>query len=273
MTNLDSKYQCPKGQYRITGSVAVLWLFLGLILLLPSCSTKQKLARQERLPELSKEDVIAIIQDQNVDYQHLAAKVKLSFENEMESGRATLHIRHVRDSVILINVKKLGIPLSKMFIRPDSVWITYRLESVYEKASNHQLRQAYGLNLDFESLQSFLVGNVPIPSLGQTDLVTDDDKYTLISLVDGARHTYEIDRYSGMLSAYQILDRDGNNVRTEMSSYEKISSGEMISMSRLYISELQYDNQKSTAKISISSIVLHEPKPITFNIPDSYEEL
>lgn len=96
----------------------------------------------------------------NHDFEWFSAKGSLRYKSVDESGKATINVRMKKDSIIWLNIKKFSVEISRVKMTPDSVFIVYRWERLYEKGRLDQFTRAYNTNLDFAELQDLFFGNV-----------------------------------------------------------------------------------------------------------------
>jgi len=252
-------------------SLTIKICFLAFLAFSISACKSKKVLKAGELTNRSEKELLQAIEKHNIDCDFLSAKAKLHFKNEYESGTAKVNVRIAKDSLIWMNVKKLGIEIARTLIRPDSVFIVYRFEKAYEQGAAHQFNSAYGLSLDFDLLQSFLIGNVNAPkAIESKELI--EGLYQVISQSEEYKTTHKMDPVSLKIKSYKLVDLNGQTMSTEFSNYEKLESGEEISMNRSYISTSDYGGT-TEALIKISSYELNNPKEIKFEIPKHYTEL
>lgn len=108
-----------------------------------------------------------------LQYNTLTAHFGCAVQSWQLSGQ----IRIQRDSAIWISVNKL-IELGRVLITTDSVKMYLKVNNSYLTASFDDLRQMLGIDLDYATVQSLMVGDIPpamAPSGATRTIVTEED--------------------------------------------------------------------------------------------------
>jgi Domain of unknown function (DUF4292) len=104
------------------------------------------------------------VREANVDFKYLTAKSKISFKSkDQDIDNANVNIRMKKDSVIWLQINALGIEVARGLITRDSIQFLDRYHKQYYKYTFADLGSKFSFKLDFDLLQSILVGNMPIP--------------------------------------------------------------------------------------------------------------
>jgi len=234
---------------------------------LTSCKSSKRAADGFR--ERSSADLLRAIEKHNNDFEWFSGKAKINFESEEESGRGVANVRLKKDSVIWMNFKKFGLEFARLQITPDSVYVMYRFENYYERGTTEEYSQLYGIDLEFEKLQSFLVGNCLLPDHANARVSRKGNSYELISSSGDYTVVYEINPVTLTVSQHKIIDQVGREVVMTFDDYQKVGSKRYYSHSREYFAPLDED-EIAKAELSISSVEFNVPKSIPFEIPDHY---
>ncbi len=243
--------------------VIVLSCFLFL-----SCKSKQA-ALDSSFRERSEDDLVKAVTKHNVAFDWFSCKAKINFESSYESGRVTANVRIKRDSIIWMNFKKFGITGARMQIRPDSIYVVYPFENYYEKKTVEKFSDLYGIDLEFEKIQTFLVGNALEPDPGSVRVKRIGDDYELFGASGNYTVRYLIDAGSLIMREHSIIDTYGREVKIFFEDYMP-KDGRYYSHKRKYFAPID-DNEIGSAEITISDVEFNVPKSMPFNIPPHYE--
>jgi hypothetical protein len=112
------------------------------------------------LAEIPVEEKV-FFETKEIDFEKLKIKSKISIKTAKidQNIPATIHVK--KDSVIWISIA-LGLEAARVSINPDSIFLLDRLNRKYYKVSFKELSDNFDFDLDFNMIQSLLVGNLPI---------------------------------------------------------------------------------------------------------------
>lgn len=103
------------------------------------------------LDKLRKRDVSGV--------KTLSARAAIFAEGEGQSVAANANIIWIRDSVLWINVKKLGIEAARALVTRDSVYLINRLDQTYSVKGLASLQRQYNLPEGFPLLQDMVLAS------------------------------------------------------------------------------------------------------------------
>lgn len=217
-------------------------------------------------------DLIDVVNSHSVDYQTYAASAKIKFDSELESGSARANIRVVKDSIVWLQLKKFGFEVARIVINPDSVFIVYKMDQSYEKGSIDDLSRAFDLELDFQKLQTFVIGNTLVPDPSLTEYKEIDDMYLMHTQSGPYLVDYLIDPATLHVSQFHIKEGSNKEVTITYDDYKPISEGgREFSYFRKYVAQDAYST--SSIEIDVSKIEFNKSFDIRFEIPPHYYKL
>ena len=110
--------------------------------------------------EIPKEEKV-FFETKEIDFEKLKIKSKISIKTAKidQNIPASIHVK--KDSVIWISIA-MGIEAARVSINPDSIFLLDRLNRKYYKVSFKELSENFDFDLNFNMIQSLLVGNLPI---------------------------------------------------------------------------------------------------------------
>ena len=178
-----------------------------------------------------------------------------------------------KDSVIWMQVKKLGVEASRVLIRPDSFFIIYRLDRKYERGALSDFEEYHDISIQFDKLQDLIFGNIQLPKEKSMSRLLNDLEYHKFagSIDEDIEGEYTI---TGDMNAYKVQysDQQGRYTELHYEKYKHIKDFFNFSYLRKMFIPL-VDGGISTAKYDISDVEIDVEKSIKFKIPEGYEEI
>lgn len=97
---------------------------------------------------------------QNVDFQFLEARGKLTYQDDKQRLSSSVIIRMAKDSLIWMSLRPvLGIEALRALIRTDSAFVIDRLHNDFMAYDMKGLGERINFDLDFQMIQAILLGN------------------------------------------------------------------------------------------------------------------
>ena len=247
------------------GTLKDLLILGGLCLILLSCKSNRAITKQ--VPSRSINEVLDTLASKKKTYDFLFAKARIKFNDQESKIGGRMTVMMVPDSVIWMNFKKISIEGARTLIRPDSMWILYRFDDLYEADYTQAYLDFYKIDMSFHQLQEFMIGNVTIPKPQDIDLYQETSEY-LIEFDDiQGRYRYKLD-IDMNLSYIEIKDIQGRTFAMRISEYDDDGFGR-----RRDIQITDVDSTHSQIAMKFSNVTFDERKPIKFVIPDHYRKL
>ncbi len=101
---------------------------------------------------------------ESIDFQYLTAKSKISFKSkDQDIDNANVTMRMRKDSVLWLQIVAGPIEVVRGLITRDSIQIIDRYNKTYYQYDFVSLSQKFNFQLNFDLIQSILIGNMPIP--------------------------------------------------------------------------------------------------------------
>jgi len=274
--HLTKKNKKPQGSTdsHTDFSTSILLLFLFISLFSTTACKSVKTAQGVRLKVRSSEYLLEKLHAQNLEVEWLSAKARITFNDNGKSRKASANIRMRKDSVIWMNVKKLGVEGARILITPDSVYIVDRINKQYAITDFSFIENEYHLPANFKVLQNLILGNPLVFSESVLEAGISEDRYHLAS-DDEARMTsdYWMDGITYDLRKMAFLDyRYNRKVIIEQDRYELLEEKEKFS----YFRSLDLSSPETgdlVIDLKLSKLEINTPKSIKFDIPDHYKKI
>lgn len=117
---------------------------------------------------------------ENVDFKYLTAKSKISFKSkDQDIDNANVSMRMRKDSVLWLQIVVGPIEVVRGLITRDSIQIIDRHNKAYYQYDFASLSQKFNFQLNFDLIQSILVGNMPIPKKPGERFKKENDYFML----------------------------------------------------------------------------------------------
>ncbi len=190
------------------------------------------------------------------------------------------NIRMRRDSAIYISVSPmLGIEMLRAMITPDTVKVINRLEGTYYQGGMEIIGNMMGANLDYQMLESILLGNdFQHFTADNFHLIADDNR---ILLQNRQRHPMEgpnrdwwfdqnlwLDKQTHRIRENLMYEPErGRSIRARYGDFSQVD-GQTIPQS-LSITFIEQGN-RAELSIRYSRTTIDQPQNMSFSIPDRY---
>lgn len=109
-------------------------------------------------PSLKVKTIVASHNESYPDFNTLAGRMYVSYENEKQSQGVTVSLRMEKDKRIWVKASLLGITGAKMLITPTSVQFYETIDNTYFEGDFELLSKWLGTDIDFEKAQAILLG-------------------------------------------------------------------------------------------------------------------
>lgn len=134
------------------------YFFLFLLVLFYACKPQEEITKV-KIEHLSSKELVDSLTKKEFHFNSLSAKAEIEFIDE-KSTSFKAHLRVKKDSVIWISITPLlGIEMARVMITQDSVMLMNRVKSEYFKGDFAYINKMFNVELDYETLQSLLIGN------------------------------------------------------------------------------------------------------------------
>lgn len=151
---------------------------LGLVtlfsLILFSCKSN-KSALKAHHKNVSIDSVLA----KETKFSYLKSKFKLHFHDADRDVKAKVRLRLKKDSLIWVSISKAGFEGLRGMITRDSIYLLDRMKKIYRVSDFKTLSKNFNFDVNFNLLQSMILGNMPFRGATKSKIV-QRDKYWLI---------------------------------------------------------------------------------------------
>jgi hypothetical protein len=190
---------------------------------------------------------------------------KIDWDGKRYSVR--FNVRILRDSIIWMQISKLGFEVGRMLVTPDSAFFINRLEHTYGKYKTGDFLREYNVPADFEMFSKVFTAGAYIPAMAN-DIEKEDDGSIIVYGGRGvtAQHWFD----ANVLSKSYITDATDHEWTAGYSEYQKADTGQQFPFRRSNV--VLINGQANVFDLEYTSVVLDVPQQFPFSIPSHYEK-
>lgn len=248
---------------------------LVFVFLLSSCgSAKLVNGSRDANPGFSVKDIIKTHQAAAPQFETLAARVNVDYEDEKSSQNITVSLRMEKNKTIWIKASLLGITLSKAMLTPDRVQYYERISNTYFDGDFALISDWLGTEIDFEKAQNILLGQSIFRLESQAyNKSVENNQYKLAPKQDLPLFTHFLALNPDFFKiASQGIDQEskGRQLRMYYPDYQKV--GDQVLPKKVVIKASEND-AITTLEIDFRSVDLNIPIRFPFTMPDGLTEI
>ena len=258
-------------------------IVMSAILLLASCKTQRSIIKKP-IKEEGADYLFKKLKEHELKFDWFSARFSADYKNGNQETSFSGQIRINKDSIIWLSLSVMGIEGLRIMISQDSINYINRLNRTYVIGDWFDLNRFLNTDIDYDILQSFLIGNdISFYEEGKFKATIDKDEYKLIAAARSKMKKY-IRNHQDVLKifiqniwlnpeTFKITRADVKETRKQnikldatYSSFEEIKN-------QLFPREMTYQiNAENRIFIDVTFSRINIDKALTFpfRIPSSY---
>lgn len=237
-----------------------------------SCKTAGR-AVNSKLKKRSAKYLLKKMEANVVEIKSFEAKAKIQFQDQHQKVKATAFIRHKKDSLIWIAVKKLSVEGARVLITKDSIFAINRLEKTVMAKDLSFLQDHYGLPANFDLLQAILLGNPVYFGDQKKEASIDHGQYRLDVFDEPYKSLYWLDGISYLLTQMSFSDEERQrHISMNFDAYKGLDDGQNFAYERALLMDSP-DTGPISLDIKFTKIKINTDKEIKFEIPSHYTKI
>ncbi len=209
-----------------------------------------------------------------LDFDNLQAKSKIQFDDGFQNFNANANVRIKKDSVIWLSVSaSIGIEAVRAIIRTDSIFVIDRINKEYKVFGFDSLQQKFNIPIDYNMLQSALVGNL-INAREKEDRVVKENGFFLLKQKNG---NFQIDNFvnSKTMKIEKVVIREQPELNSMEINYNDFQFIDKELLPNEHVFNISYTknnyHSKTELNIGFNKISVDDKKiKFPFNIPNKY---
>lgn len=263
-------------------------LFVSLFF--SSCKTRKKITLNNGrciIDFKNARTLTSHLKEKEFKFDRLNAKLSAEAEVDSTSASFTVTLRIKKDSVIWMSISKLGIEGARVLITKDSVKLLNRIKNTFFVGDFAYISKIVNTDLDFELLQSLLVGN-SVEFYDEDEKIKpgiDNCQYTLGTirkkrlrkvmekgkeLKEPAQSIYMIPETFKIARILFYEFGPDRSFDVRYSEHELKDSTQLFPMKMNYTIKAQ---KNVKIDLAYSKVVLNEEQTFPFKIPENYEAI
>lgn len=265
-------------------------LFSGVVL--SSCKQTKSVAVTApsgkcNLDYKSAKNLTTNLKSNEFTFNRLNAKLSAEAKIDSSSNSFSVSLRMKKDSIIWMSISKLGVEGARVLVSKDSVSFMNRMDNKYFKGDFSYISKLLNTQLDFEMLQSLLVGNSVAfydedekikPGINDCQyLLGTIRKYKLRRVMEKGKELKEpaqsIYLNPKTFKIARILFYEFNPERSfdaNFSEFAQVDSVQLFPMQMKYLIKAQ---KQVDIEIKYTKVQMNEEQSFPFKIPDNYEQI
>ena len=149
---------------------------------------------------------------QELEFDYISIKSKIEIQETHKTTNATAVLRIKRDSIIWFNLTgALGVQGLRGMVTRDSVKIINRVEKTYKEYSIDELVKEFNFPVDFELIQSMIVGNMPKSREADDFVKMQAGRFVIRQNIDDILIDNFVDRDIMKLVEVNVLEKSTDN--------------------------------------------------------------
>jgi hypothetical protein len=220
----------------------------------------------------------------DLEFEYLTTSSKIRFSNDDKNLSATANIRLKKDSIIWVSITPgFGIEAARGIITKDSLIFVNRMNKEYSAYDFEQLSREFNFNINFDLLQSVLLGDMPVEP-DDEDLVKKESNYYVVKQEKGPITIDNfVDARSLKLERVAMQDRSKeevfgktrtrNNTLTLRYNDFQMLNEQVFPFENLVSLDYQHNGKKRRTEIDIQhkkASITNEELRFPFSVPEKY---
>lgn len=120
-----------------------------------------------------------VLNIEEIDFDYFQGKARMVLRDANKEREVKANIRMRKDSVIWMTFSVIGVQGGKALINKDSITIVSTVDKEYFVFPYSELSERFHFNIDFDVVQSAMLGNPIIPRSNSDDVVQESSMYLL----------------------------------------------------------------------------------------------
>ena len=201
----------------------------------------------------------------------LSAKARVYLEGNGNSIEANASLIWIRDSVVWLAVKKLGIEAFRALVTRDSVFVLDRLSRTYTAGDIESLQHQYSLPEGFPLLQGLVLASAWIEPGMPLQSEIKDSLHRLSGITPRFSADYRIEERSFFLRQETFIQqRDARVLNLGFEQFKKLPGAGMFPYLRR-IEAFSPESGNLRLDIEFTDVEVNVPKSYRFEIPAHYQ--
>lgn len=259
--------------------------FIGLAgpLLFSSCQTKRSIIKQP-IREEGAEYLFGKLKERELHFSTLSARFSADYKNGNQKYAFSGQIRIQKDTLIWASLSVMGLEGMRLMISQDSIKYINRLNNTFLIGDWYDLNKFLNANIEYDILQSFLIGNdISFYEDGKFKATIDKNEYKLSASARRKMKKYirrQEEEHNVFIqniwldpSTFKITRADVKEIRKDNIKLDATYASFEAIGSQLFPREMIYQitaENRILVGVTFSRINIDEPMTFPFRIPSNF---
>lgn len=247
---------------------------MTLIVFVSLASCKSTKETNTKINELSGRTIVKKNAEASFDQRSIKATMQIKYKGKEFLPSITGSLRMIKDSVIWINISKLGFPVAKLIIRPDQVLFYEKIGKTSFQGDFEIISKWLGEDFDFIKIQNLFLGEAFLNLKDNKYIVTVvENNYELRSKKKNNNYNilYWIDPYSFKIMKEELNRPEKNqNFTILYKDFAKINES---LFPKGFLVTAVADQQTTIIDVTYKNVQFNVPLKFPFKIPSGYRNI
>jgi len=148
---------------------------------------------------------------EEIDFEYLQGKARMVLRDANKERDVKANIRVRKDSVIWMTFSVIGVQGGKALINKDSITIVSNVDKEFYVFDYAELSKRYNFNINFNVIQSAMLGNLIEPRTDQDQIVQDNSFFMLKQNANTISVLNYVNSASMKIEKVEMKEPDTNN--------------------------------------------------------------
>ena len=233
-----------------------------------SCKSYKKTA-YDSTRKISLKKLVKELDKNRFSARSFESKISISYSNPSQEFNGVGKIRILKDSIIWGSINFMGIPMAKFMITPGRIRYYNKIDKEYYDGNFDLIRQSYGVDIDFNNLQSLLLGDLPVSVDKTYELQIEKNYYLLHSPEYKQVNEIKLTPFFKILSE-KINISPAEFVQVNYTDYQKVGEE---NIPRNWEIKTQNTSKDMFLKLEYKTPSINKDLRFPFKIPSSYQPM
>lgn len=251
---------------------------IALLTFFASCKAKKELLPASLIPKVMAEEPksdlakiakINAIKQMNTVFNTLSIKATANLNIDNKNNEVNMNIRIRNKEAIWVSVTAIaGLEVARAYITPDSVKILNRLDNIYIQKPFSYIYEFTNERINFQTLQSVLVGNAIYEFISEDTAVNLEGENTLLeSVLTSMIYNFKVDSKNKVL-VNQLNDSEaGQELLVNYSNFMTINE-QLIPLTVSMNSKAK--NKAISLDLNYSKVDMDTKFELPFRVPERF---
>ena len=247
-------------------------IFIIVLLLITSCKSNK--ITKKHIANLPSKGVIRKHYKVEFNRQSLRANLSVKYKGKSDLPSLGASLRIIKDSIIWVNISKLGFPVAKMIITPDQVKFYEKISKSYFVGDFELISKSLGTEFNFEKIQNLFYGEAILPLKEKKYISSiEQNLYKLTPKVQNPKFDifFWINPYTYKLEKEEIINSKNEEFLTILyKDFNKINES-------LFPKgfNIKASGKKGVTQIDVNyrNVEFDIPLRFPFKVPDGYKKI